>query len=182
MGAVTAASTHSTLGSVLRTRIAEDLLTTADVVSTSPVEAVAGVSLTVTDTSAIFLIISQAQLTAFDGPASNGIIHQIDQVLNAFTGYFGMTNATTSSPLPTPDETGTTADSLFSEARPNALRDILLTLQPDVLTNRLRLIFPAATPLQVFMAPSNTAFSAAPPGDRRIVGRAVKSGAVVGAV
>jgi len=164
VGALTAAPAYSILESVLRTHIAEGLFTSADVVAASPVEAIEGFSLTVTDTSTIFHVNSQAQITAVDGPASNGIIHQIDQVLNPFTGYFGISNATTPSPPSTSDDAGTIADILFSDARLTSLRDILLALQPDLLTSRLRLFSPAATPPQVLIAPSNTAFGAAPPG------------------
>lgn len=162
MGALTAAPAYSILESILRTHIAEGLVSSADIISASPVEAIEGFPLTVTDTSTAFLINSQAQLTAVDAPASNGLIHQIDQVLNPYTGYFGISNATT--PPTTSDEPGTIADLVLSDTHLTSLRDILLALQPDLLTTRLRLFSPAAAPSQIFIAPSNTAFVAAPPG------------------
>lgn len=164
MAALTAAPAYPILESILRTHTAEGLITSADIISASPVEAIEGFALTVTDAGTGLFINSQAQLVAVDTPASNGIIHQIDQVINPFTGYFGISNADNATAPASSNEAGTIADIVLSDARLATLSKILLTLQPDFLNSRLRLFSPADTAPQLFIAPSNTAFDAAPPG------------------
>ncbi|KAG8166352.1 hypothetical protein KVR01_002041 [Diaporthe batatas] len=158
--ALTAAPAYPIFESIIRTHVAEGLVTSADVVSASPFEAIEGFPLTaaVGGEQAI-LVNNQAQIVAVDTFASNGVVHQIDQVLNPFTGYFGISNATAA---PTTSDTGgTVGDILLSDQRLSTIRDILQALSPDLINVRLRLAEAGGTP-QIFAVPSNDAFVGLP--------------------
>lgn len=159
--ALTAAPAYPIFESIIRTHIAEGFITSTDVVSASPFKAIEGfpISAAVVGGSEAILVNNQAQVVAVDTFASNGVIHQIDQILNPYTDYFGISNATTS---PTTSETeGTVADILLNDARLATIRDILQALSPDFINSRLALAEAGGTP-QVFAAPSNEAFAGLP--------------------
>lgn len=103
----------------------------------------------------------QAQIVAVDTQASNGIVHQLDQILNPFTAYFGVSDAT--APPQQTEASGTLTDILLNDERLSSTRDVLLALQPDLVRTRLALARPGGEP-QIVAVPSNEAFSAAPPG------------------
>ncbi|CAN8102554.1 unnamed protein product [Discula destructiva] len=168
VGALTAAPAYPLLEGIIRTHIAEGMFTSTDIVSASPIEAIEGFPLTFQAAGSAFLVNSQAEIMAANTPASNGMVHQIDQLLNPFTAYFGISNCTAA---PRTSETGDTmADILLNDPRLSSIREVFLALQPDFINNRLN--FPAingdtAQKQQrptIFAAPSNTAFEAAPPG------------------
>lgn len=159
--ALTAAPAYPIFESIIRTHVAEGFVTSADVVSASPFEAIEGFPLaaaTVGGDQAI-LVNNQAQIVAVDTFASNGVVHQIDQVLNPFTDYFGISN-TTAAPT-TSDTDGTVADILLSDQRLSTIRDILQALSPDFINARLALTEAGVTP-QIFAVPSNDAFVGLP--------------------
>lgn len=164
VGALTAAPAYPIFEAIIRTHIAEGEVTSTDIVSASPVVAIEGFPLSAvvsTESDGSVFVNEQAKIVAVDAFASNGVIHQIDQVLNPFTAYFGVSNATNA---PQATETqGTVADVLRTDERLTNIRDLLLTLQPDLVRNRLTLAEPGGNP-QIFAAPSNAAFSAAPAG------------------
>lgn len=164
MRALTSAPAYPLLEAIIRTHIAEGLVLSKDLLSASPVVAIEGFPLVATSTNDTVFINSQAQVVAVDIPASNGIIHQTDQVLNPFTGYFGISNAatTTNPPAQTSKADSTLADILLTDTRFTDLRDVLLALQPEFIRGRLAFATPAQP--QIFVAPSSTAFAAAPPG------------------
>lgn len=161
--ALTAAPAYPILEAIIRTHIAEGLVTSANIISSSPVEAIEGFSLSAaaTGSNGTIVVNGQAQIVAVDTFASNGVVHQIDQVLNPFTAYLGVSNASTAPQAS--DVQGTVADILLTDQRLTNISDVLLALQPDLIRNRLVLNEPNGT-LQIFAAPSNDAFSAAPPG------------------
>lgn len=162
MKAFTAAPAYPLLEAIIRTHIAEGLFTSASVTS-GPVEAIEGFQLSAVasgSTGAVF-VNDQAEIVAVDTFASNGVVHQLDQVLNPFTAYFGISNAST--PSQATEAQGTVADILLTDERLTSIRDVLLALQPDLVRTRLSLADPGGAP-QIFAAPSNDAFSAAPPG------------------
>lgn len=162
MGAITSAPAYSILESILRTHIAEGLVTSANIISASPVVAIEGFPLTAESTGADSIFVNdQAKIVAADTFASNGVVHQIDQVLNPFTAYFGVSNATTTPQLS--ETAGTISDIILNDERLTDIRDVLLALQPDFVHGRLQLSKPGGAP-QIFAAPSNDAFAAAPPG------------------
>lgn len=159
--ALTAAPAYPIFESIIRTHVAEGFVTSADVVSASPFEAIEGfplVAAAVGGDQAI-LVNNQAQIVAVDTFASNGVIHQIDQVLNPFTDYFGISN-TTAAPT-TSDTDGTVADILLSDQRLSIMRDILQALNPDFIHVRLALAEAGGMP-QIFAVPSNDAFVGLP--------------------
>lgn len=164
MKALVAAPAYPLLESIIRTHITEGLATSADIISISPLEAIQGFPLTATSAGDAIFVNSQAEIVAVDAPASNGIIHQIDQVLNPYTAYFGISDATTE-PLAS-EADGTMADILNSDTRLTDIRDVLLALQPDFVRSRLALVpvEGGERKQQIFAAPSNEAFAAAPPG------------------
>lgn len=160
--ALTAASSYPILEAIIRTHVAEGLFTSTDIVSASPIESIEGFLLSSVVTGGenkITLVNDQSQIIAVDTLASNGVIHQIDQVLNPFTAYFGITNSTTAPR--TTDTDGTVADILLTDDRLSTVRDILQALSPDLIGNRLALSRPDGLP-QIFAAPSNDAFSVLP--------------------
>lgn len=162
MGVLTAAPAYPILESIIRTHVAEGFVTSTDIISASPVVAIEGFPLAAQSTGGGSIFVNgQAQVVAVDTFASNGVVHQIDQVLNPFTAYFGVSNATTAPP--TSDTDGSIADILLNDERLTNIRDVLLALQPDFVQGRLRLSAPGAAP-QIFAAPSNDAFTAAPAG------------------
>ncbi|KAJ4390687.1 hypothetical protein N0V93_004285 [Gnomoniopsis smithogilvyi] len=162
VGALSSAPAYPILESILRTHIAEGLVTSTDIISASPVMAIEGFPLAAQSTGAGFIFVNgQAKIVAVDSFSSNGVVHQIDQILNPFTSYFGVSNATIAPQ--TFDTEGTTADILLNDERLTHTRDILLALQPDFIHGRLKLSKPGGA-LQIFAAPSNGAFAAAPPG------------------
>lgn len=160
---LTAAPAYPLLEAIIRTHIAEGLFTSANLLS-GPIEAIEGFTLSAVvvsnGTDSIF-VNNEAEIVAVDGFATNGIVHQIDQILNPFTGYFGVSNTTT--PPQASDVQGTIADVLLTDPRLTNARDVLLALQPDLVRNRLAL-GGAGVPTPIFAAPSNEAFAAAPPG------------------
>lgn len=159
---LTAAPAYPLLESILRTHIAEGLVTSANIISASPVVAIEGFPLVAQSTGADSIFVNdQAKIVAVDTFSLNGVVHQIDQVLNPFTAYFGVTNTTTAPQ--TSDTDGTIADILLNDERLTNIRDVLLALQPDFVHGRLQLAKPDGA-LQIFAAPSNDAFAAAPPG------------------
>jgi uncharacterized surface protein with fasciclin (FAS1) repeats len=161
VSALTAAPAYPLFESIIRTHIAEGLVTSADVVSASPIVAIEGFQLTaaaVGAQNAIF-VNNQAQIVAVDTFASNGVVHQIDQVLNPYTDYFGVSNA--SAPPATSDTDGTVAAILLSDERLSKARDILQALSPDLVDIRLALAKEGCTP-QIFAVPSNDAFAGLP--------------------
>ncbi|CAG8955513.1 hypothetical protein HYFRA_00009465 [Hymenoscyphus fraxineus] len=162
VGALTAAPAYPLLEAIIRTHIAEGQVNSGNLTSSSPIIAIEGfpLSITTTQTNAI-LINKQAQRVGDETPASNGVVHRIDQVLNPFTGYFGVSN-TSSAPAQSSQVEGTISDILSTDQRLSTIRDVLLALQPDLIQNRLRLSSPQQQ--QIFTAPSNAAFAAAPPG------------------
>lgn len=147
--------------SIIRTHIAEGYFTSADVVGASPFEAIEGfpISAAAVGGQEAILVNNQAQIVAADTLASNGVVHQIDQVLNPYTDYFGISNATT--PPTTSDTDGTVADILLSDERLTIVRDILQALSPDFINIRLALTETDNTP-QIFAVPSNDAFIGLP--------------------
>lgn len=148
--------------SILRTHIAEGLVPSNDIISASPVVAIEGFPLAAQGAAGGSIFVNdQAQVVAVDTLASNGIVHQIDQVLNPFTAYFGVSNATAAPQASETDES--MADILINDERLANIRDVLLALQPDLIQGRLRLAAPGGSP-QIFAAPSNDAFTAAPAG------------------
>lgn len=159
---LTAAAAYPLLEAVIRTHIAEGLFTSANLVS-GPIEAIEGFTLSavVSNSTDSIFVNNEAEIVAADSSASNGIIHQIDQILNPFTGYFGISNTIT--PPQASEVQGTVTDVLLTDPRLTNARDVLLTLQPDLVRNRLAL-GGAGVPTQIFAAPSNEAFAAAPPG------------------
>lgn len=162
MGVLTAAPAYPILESILRTHIAEGLVLSTDIVSVSPMVAIEGFPIAAQSAAGGSIFVNdQAQLVAVDTLASNGIVHQIDQVLNPFTAYFGVSNAT-AAPQKS-DTEGSIADILINDERLANIRDVLLALQPDFVQGRLRLAAPGGSP-QIFAAPSNDAFTAAPAG------------------
>ncbi|KAJ4419418.1 hypothetical protein N0V82_005000 [Gnomoniopsis sp. IMI 355080] len=159
---LTAAPAYPILESILRTHIAEGLVTSANIISASPVVAIEGFPLVAQSNGAVSVFINdQARIVAVDTFSLNGVVHQIDQVLNPFTAYFGVSNATTAPQ--TSDTYGTIADILLNDERLTNIRDVLLTLHPEFVHGRLQLSKPDGG-LQIFAAPSNDAFAAAPPG------------------
>lgn len=160
--ALTAASAYPILEAILRTHISEGLFTSVDVVSASPIESIEGFPISVvasSDNDAI-LVNNQSQIVAVDAFASNGVIHQVDQVLNPFAAYFGITNATDVPPT-TDIFQGTMADILQSYEQLSTIRYVLQALNPDFIDNRLDLARADGLP-QIFAAPSNDAFSVLP--------------------
>lgn len=148
--------------SILRTHVAEGLVTSTSIVSASPFEAIEGFTLTAQSAGGdTILVNNQAQIVAVDNFAANGVVHQIDQVLNPYTAYFGVSNATTAPQTSNSD--GSMADILLTDDRLSNIRDVLLALQPDFIRGRLHLCEPGDKP-QIFAAPSNEAFAAAPAG------------------
>lgn len=161
VGALTEPPAYPIFESIIRTHIAEGFFTSADVVSASPFEAIEGfpISAAAVGGEQAILVNNQAQIVAVDTLASNGVVHQIDQVLNPYTDYFGISNATTS---PTTSDTdGTVADILLSDERLTTVRDILQALNPDFINIRLALTETDNTP-QIFAVPSNDAFIGLP--------------------
>lgn len=108
------------------------------------------------------IVNNQAKIVVFDTFAVNGVVHQIDQVLNPYTAYFGVSNATFTTPRTSQTE-GTVADILLADERLTTVRDVLLALQPDFIRGRLQLSKPGGAP-QIFAAPSNDAFATSPVG------------------
>lgn len=162
MGVLTAAPAYPILEAILRTHIAEGLVASTNIISASPIVAIEGFTLAAQSTgSGSIFVNNQAQFVAVDTFASNGVVHQIDQVLNPFTAYFGVSNTTTA--VQTSDTDGSIADILINNEHLTNIRDILLALQPDFVQGRLRLSMTGGTP-QIFAAPSNDAFTAAPAG------------------
>lgn len=162
MGVLTAAPAYPILEAILRTHIAEGLVASTNIISASPIVAIEGFPLAAQNTGGSSIFINgQAKVVAVDTFASNGVIHQIDQVLNPFTAYFGVSSATTAPQ--TSDTDGSIADILINDERLTNIRDVLLALQPDFVQRRLRLSAPGGS-LQIFAAPSNDAFTAAPAG------------------
>jgi uncharacterized surface protein with fasciclin (FAS1) repeats len=159
--ALTAAPAYPIFESIIRTHVAEGLVVSADVVSASPFEAIEGFPLAaaVVGGGQAILVNNQAQIIAVDKFASNGVVHEIDQVLNPYTDYFGISNATAA---PTTSDTdGTVADILLSDERLSTARDILQALSPDFITMRLAMGEEGGTP-QIFAVPSNDAFAGLP--------------------
>lgn len=159
--ALTAAPAYPFFESIIRTHIAEGFVTSADVVSASPFEAIEGfmISATAVGGEQAIFVNNQAQIVAVDTFASNGVIHQIDQVLNPYTDYFGISNTT--SPPTTSETDGSVADILRSDERLTIIRDILQVLSSDFVNSRLALAEAAGTP-QIFAVPSNDAFVGLP--------------------
>lgn len=159
--ALTAAPAYPIFESIIRTHIAEGFVTSADVVSASPFEAIEGfpISAAATGSNQVILVNNQAQIVAVDTFASNGVVHQIDQVLNPFTDYFGISNAT--APPTTSETGGTVADILLGDERLTTIRGILQALSPDLVNSRLALAEAGGTP-QIFAVPSEDAFVGLP--------------------
>lgn len=159
--ALTAAPAYPIFESIIRTHIAEGFVTSADVVSASPFEAIEGfpISAAAVGGSQAILVNNQAQIVAVDTFASNGVVHQIDQVLNPYTDYFGISNTT--APPTTSETDGTVADILLGDERLTTVRDILQALSVDFVNTRLALAEAGGTP-QIFAAPSNDAFVGLP--------------------
>lgn len=159
--ALTSAPAYPIFESIIRTHVAEGFVTSADVVSASPFEAIEGfpISATAVGGEQAILVNNQAQIVAVDMFASNGVIHQIDQVLNPYTDYFGISNTTT--PPNTSETDGTVADILLGDERLTTIRDILQALSPDFVSTRLALAKAGGAP-QIFAAPSNDAFVGLP--------------------
>lgn len=156
--ALTAAAAYPILEAVIRSHIAEGLVTSADVLSASPIRAVEGVELTAVETGDDTIIVNgQAKIVAVDALAANGVVHQIDQVLNFFTAIFGISDATDAAPNTT-TSTRTMADILRNEERLSNIVEVLDTLNPDFVANRLDLAREDDLP-QIFAAPSNDAFA-----------------------
>ncbi|KAJ0118934.1 hypothetical protein J7T55_013190 [Diaporthe amygdali] len=131
------------------------------VVGASPFEAIEGfpISAAVIGGEEAIFVNDQAQVVAVDTFASNGVIHQIDQVLNPYTPYFGISNTTNS---PTTSETdGTVADILLKDERLTIVRDIFQVLSPDFISRRLALA-EAGGISQILAIPSNDAFAGLP--------------------
>lgn len=127
----------------------------------SPFEAIEGfpISAAVIGGEEAIFVNDQAQVVAVDTFASNGVIHQIDQVLNPYTPYFGVSNTTNS---PTTSETdGTVADILLKDERLTIVRDIFQVLSPDFISRRLALA-EASGISQILAIPSNDAFAGLP--------------------
>lgn len=163
MRVFTAAPAYPLFEAIVRTHIAEGLFTSANITS-GPVEAIEGFPLSAVasnNTDAVVVVNDQAEIVAVDTFASNGVVHQLDQVLNPFTAYFGISNAST--PPQATEAQGTVADILLTDERLTSVRDVLLALQPDLVRTRLSLARPGGAP-QIFAAPSYDAFAAAPPG------------------
>lgn len=162
VGALTAAPAYPILEAILRTHIAEGLFTSADIVSASPFEAIEGfpISVAVVGNNGTILVNGQSRVVAVDAFATNGVVHQVDQVLNPFTAYFGISNAT-SAPQSTETSEGTVADIMRNDERLSNIRDVLQALNPDFITNRLGLMRADGLP-QIFAAPSDIAFSVLP--------------------
>lgn len=161
VSALTAAPAYPIFESIIRTHIAEGEVTSADIVSASPFEAIEGFQLSAAAVGGAqaILINNQAQIVAVDTFASNGVVHQIDQVLNPYTDYFGISNAT--APPTTSDTDGTVAAILLGDERLSTARDILQALSPDFINIRLALAEAGGTP-QIFAVPSNDAFVGLP--------------------
>lgn len=163
MGALTAAPAYPILEAIIRTHVAEGLFTSANITSTT-IEAIEGFQLSAVATAGtdgVILVNDQARIVAVDEYADNGVVHQIDQVLNPFTAYFGVSNATAP---PQVSETGSAvADILLTDERLSDAREVLLAVQPDLIVNRLTFARPDGKP-QIFAAPSSDAFAAAPAG------------------
>ncbi|KAI7773961.1 hypothetical protein LA080_009507 [Diaporthe eres] len=159
--ALTAAPAYPIFESIIRTHVAEGFVTSADVVSASPFEAIEGfpISATAVGGEQAILVNNQAQIVAVDTFASNGVIHQIDQVLNPYTDYFGISNTT--APPTTSESDGTVADILLGDERLNTVRDILQALSADFVSTRLALAEAGGAP-QIFAVPSNDAFVGLP--------------------
>lgn len=159
--ALTSAPAYPIFESIVRTHIAEGFVTSADVVSASPFEAIEGfpISATAVGGEQAILVNNQAQIVAVDTFASNGVIHQIDQVLNPYTDYFGVSNTT--APPTTSETDGTVADVLLGDERLTTIRDILQALSPDFVSTRLALTEAGGTP-QILAVPSNDAFVGLP--------------------
>lgn len=158
--ALTAAPAYPIFEALIRTHIAEGLLTSADIISSSPFEAIEGFPITATavgDVGAV-IINGQARVVAVDTFASNGVVHQIDQVLNPFTAYFGISNATTGPQNTTEPPTGTVASILRSDDRLSIINEVLQALNPDFISIRLGSSRNDDLP-HIFAAPSNDAFS-----------------------
>lgn len=134
-------------------------MTSANIIDASPVEAIEGFPLTAATAGDAVFVNNQAEIVAVDTFAANGVVHQIDQVLNPFTAYFGVSNITTA-PQTSTAEGSTISDILLTDSRLTDVRDVLLALQPDFVRNRLA--FAGSAP-QIFAAPSKDAFAAAPP-------------------
>lgn len=132
--------------------------------SASPFEAVEGfpISVAATGVNETIIVNSQSRIVGVDTFASNGVVHQIDQVLNPFTAYFGISNATNAPQSNTSSE-DTIADILRNDERLSNLVNILQALNADFVTNRLDLTR-ADNLSQIFAAPSNNAFSVLPSG------------------
>lgn len=159
--ALTAPPSYPIFESIIRTHIAEGFVTSADVVSASPFEAIEGfpISAVAVGGQQAILVNNQAQIVAVDALASNGVVHQIDQVLNPYTEYFGISNTTAA---PTTSETdGSVADILLGDERLTTIRDILQALSSDFISTRLNLAEAGGAP-QIFAVPSNDAFVGLP--------------------
>ncbi|KKY35415.1 hypothetical protein UCDDA912_g04584 [Diaporthe ampelina] len=159
--ALTAAPAYPIFESIIRTHIAEGFVASADVVGASPFEAIEGfpISAAAVGGNQAIIVNEQAQIVAVDRPASNGVVHQIDQVLNPFTDYFGISSTT--APPTTSETDGTVADILLGDQRLTTVRDILQALSPGFINTRLALAKAGGAP-QIFAAPSNDAFAGLP--------------------
>lgn len=160
--ALTAAPAYPILEAIIRTHVAEGLFASAGIVASSPFEAIEGfaISASAPGDDGTVIVNGQSRIVAVDTFALNGVVHQIDQILNPFTAYFGVSNATSTAETAN-ISTCTVADILRSDERLSNIRDVLQALNPDFISNRLGLSRADGLP-QIFAAPSNDAFSVLP--------------------
>lgn len=159
--ALLAAPAYPLFESIGRFHIAEGFYAAADIAAASPIESIEGFSLSATLDGDAIVINGQAEIISVDTFASNGVIHQINRILNPYTAYFGTSN-TTVAPAQSTEVVGTISDILLSDERLSTARDIFLALNPDLINNRLRLSGPKGP--QIFAVPSSDAFKRLPDG------------------
>jgi uncharacterized surface protein with fasciclin (FAS1) repeats len=157
--ALIAAPAYPLLKSIVQTHIAEGFYASPDVVAASPIESIEGFPLSAAISAGSVVINGQAKVVAVDSLASNGVVHQVDQILNPYTAYFGVSN-TTSAPANTTQTGGAIADILLDDERLSMARNILLAVSPDLVNNRFRATGPRGP--QILAAPSNDAFKSLP--------------------
>ncbi|KAL3426638.1 hypothetical protein PVAG01_00147 [Phlyctema vagabunda] len=160
---LTAATSYSLLLTIIRTHIAEGIFSEAELTDTNTTRSIQGFSLDFEDVGDSSILDGQASVYFTNVSADNDLVHQIDQVLNPYTAYFGISNAT-AQPVAAPDaEYLSIADIVAKRPDLSDVASIVKTIDPDFLT-LLSQLDTDTDNKRVLFAPSNDAFTALPPG------------------